>query len=99
MFPLKKKRVEEPSPVVHQNKQSVSFKLPQLKNGQHNENYTIYRTTASTPHVLNRMIQRGASVVGISESALHYAIRWLESKANEWRIGQYREGLKEATRE
>jgi hypothetical protein len=68
---------------------TVNLFLPlQPTDGRHNRNYTIYRTSATTRPVLNRMIQRGAAMVGVDDASLRYTIRWLESKLNKWRIEQ-----------
>ena len=66
---------------------SDGYLLLQPKNGQHAENYRIYRTSAIPPPVLRRMTQRGASVIGVEEETLRYSIRWIESNLNKWKVG------------
>ena len=57
----------------------------QPTNGLHTENYKIYRTSSTTPPVLDAIIHRGSSVIGVEEDSLRYSIRWLESKLNKWK--------------
>jgi hypothetical protein len=94
MFPLKELDHQEPV-IVEIPKTSVrSHLLLQPHVGPHVENYTIYRTLNVAPAVLDRMIRRGASLIGLDEDVLGYTIRSIELKLNKWQSGAAR-GLEE----
>lgn len=57
----------------------------QPTNGLHTENYKIYRASSTTPPILDKIIHRGSSVIGVGEDSLRYSIRWLESKLCKWK--------------
>lgn len=82
MFPLDE--IEQHSPSEAPPRSSNFFMFLQPQNDSHTDTYSIYRPSACLPPVLQLMVQRGASIVGVEESALRYSIRWVESELNQW---------------
>jgi hypothetical protein len=83
MFPLEEVKKASNAPVTPVFSPNISIHSTTV--GPHTENYTIYRSS-ELPPVQNRMVQRGAGLIGVDEDTLRFSILWLEQKLNNWRM-------------